>query len=117
MEHDDIDIVRILGTIFVIGLAIGVIVLGWVYLLGPLFNQADYQQFNTSSQHLQAVAQRFSDDCQQLATTTEPVAKKAIEQDIYQNAATIDLNQVQMPDTTRSCVNSAVYDATHQKGH
>lgn len=117
MEETTFDYGRLLVGVFVAGICIGAIVLGWMYLLGPLFNQASYQQFNNSPQHLQAVAQRFSDDCLQLAQTTDPVAKKAIQQDIYQNAASIDVNQVQMPDATRSCVQDALTAVGHQKGH
>src|SRR5579863_7143162 len=69
-------------AIFAIGLIIGAIILAWTLLLGPAFNQADYSNFNSSPQHLQAVAQKFSDDCLQLSETSDPVAKKAIEQDI-----------------------------------
>ena|SRR5258707_13940344 len=111
---EDISIIpRAIVAVFVGGLIIGGIVLAWIFILGPAFNQANYQQFNNSPQHLNAVAGKFSDDCQQLAEAKTSVAKKAIEQDIYLNASTVDLNEVQMPDVTRSCVNQAIYDATH----
>lgn len=112
-DIDDIDFMAWVPRILIGGLVIGSIILSWVYILGPLFNQADYNIFNTSPQHVGAVAQKFSDDCRQLAETSDPVARKAIEQDIYQVASTIDLAQVQMPDTTRSCVNKAIQDVTH----
>lgn len=93
---------------FFVGCAILLLILGWFTFFGPLFNRADYNTFNNSPQHLQAVAQKFADDCQQLATTTDPVAQKAIEQDIYQVASTVDVNAVQMPDGVRACVNRSI---------
>ena len=110
----DIDLGKWLLRLFFIGLAVGTIVLGWVFILGPLFNQADYNNFSSSPQHVQAVAQKFSDDCLQLASTKDPTSRKAIENDIYNVASTVDLKTVQMPDTTRTCVNQAIYDVTHQ---
>jgi len=111
--EDDIDLSKWAVRIFIGGLVIGVIIVSWIYLLGPLFNQTDYNNFNSSPQHLQAVAQKFSDDCQQLATTTDPTSRKAIENDIYQVASTVDLSKVDMPDVTRTCVNKAIQDVTH----
>lgn len=94
--------------LFLSGCALCLCILGWVFIFGPLFNQADYNNFNSSQQHVNAIAQRFADDCQQLAETNDTTAKKAIEQDIYQMASTVDLKSMQMPDGVRSCVNTAV---------
>lgn len=110
---DDFEALKWLARFFIAGILIGAIVLGWIFVLGPWFSQADYQQFNNSPQHINAVAQKFSDDCQQLAETSNPTARKAIENDIYQVASTVTLGMVQMPDATRMCVNQAIYDATH----
>lgn len=112
MEEID-DVARVWIALFIGGLLIGALILGWVYILGPAFNQASYNNFNNSPQHLNAVAQKFSDDCLQLASTTDNTSRKAIEQDIYQVASTVDVNQVQMPDTTRACVTRAIQDVTH----
>ena len=101
--------------VFIIGLVIGACVLGWVRILGPAFNTADYNNFNSSPQHLQAVSQKFSDDCLQLSETTDPVTKKAIEQDIYSMSSTVDLNTIVMPSGVRSCVNSAIAAVTSGK--
>ncbi len=101
--------------IFVTGCVILAIVLAWFKIFGPLFNQAGYQNFNNSSQHLQAVAQKAADDCEQLAGTKDTVSRKAIEEDIYQVVSTVDLNRVQMPDGVRSCVNQAITDVTKGK--
>jgi hypothetical protein len=102
---------------FVIGLIalflISGAVLSWMFYFGPLFNGVDYNNFNTSPTHMNAVAQKFSDDCLQLASTKDPIAKKAIEQDIYTQAQTVDLSKIVMPDTTRSCVTQAIQDVTH----
>lgn len=113
-DFDMSDIAKWIAYIFIGGLIIGAIVLAWINVLGPAFNQADYNLYNNSSQHLQAVAQKFSDDCLQLSEATDPTAKKAIKQDIYSVASTVDLTRVQMPDTTRACVTQAIYDVTHQ---
>lgn len=97
------------------GLLIGMIALIWVSVLGPGFNQAEYNTFNNSPQHLGAVAQQFSRDCLQLAQATDPVTKKALKQDIYQAASTVDLSKVDMPTTTHTCVNHAMSDVTSGK--
>ncbi len=97
----------------VVGLLIGFLLLIWVFVLGPLFNQVEYNNYNNSPQHLQAVAQKFSDDCLQISEAKDPVTVKAIEEDIYQVASTVDLKLVQMPDTVRSCVNQALKDVAH----
>lgn len=114
---DDIagGIARLWVYLFVGGLLVGLLFIGWAYLLGPLSNRVDYNNFNSSPQHIQAVAQKFADDCEQLAQTSDPVVRKAIEQDIYQVASTVDLSQVQMPDGTRACVNHAITDVTKGK--
>ena len=102
--------------IFLSGCALMLCIFWWVYVFGPLFNRADYNNFNSSQQHLQAVAGRFSDDCQQIAESrSDVVTVRAIEQDIYQNAKGVDLNAVDMPDGVRSCVNKAMSDVTSGK--
>lgn len=106
------DTAKAVIAVFLAGLLIGAIVLGWVFVLGPLFNQASYNNFNNSPEHLNAVATKFTDDCTQLAETSDPIARKAIEQDIAQVAATVDVDKVQMPDAVRSCVNKAISDTT-----
>lgn len=106
------DLSKLLAGIFIAGLIIGGIILSWYAILGPAFNRADYNNFNTSPQHVQAVSQRFADDCQQLAETSDSVAKKAIEQDIYQLASTVDLSTIQMSDGVRTCVNRAISDVS-----
>lgn len=98
--------------IFIAGLVIGVILLGWFKILGPAFNQADYNNFNDSPQHINAIAQRFGNDCLQLAETADTTSRKAIEQDIYQASETVDVNSMDMPSGTRSCVNQAIKDVT-----
>jgi hypothetical protein len=111
MESEDILwVTKLLAAILIGGLIIGAIFLVWINVLGPAFNQASYNNYNSSPQHVQAVAQKFSDDCLQLAQATDVTTKRAIEQDIYNVAATVDLRIVQMPDNTRTCVNSAIYD-------
>lgn len=109
---EDIHLGKLALGIFIAGLVIGAILLGWFTILGPAFNRADYNNFNTSPQHVQAIAQKFADDCQQLAETSDPVAKKAIEQDIYSIASTVDLQSIQMPDGVRACVNRAMNDVS-----
>ena len=98
--------------VFLSGCALLLCVLAWIFIFGPLFNHVDYNNYNTSPQHVNAIAQRFADDCQQIAETSDPVAKKAIEQDIYQMSSTVDITTMQMPSGVRSCVNRAINDAT-----
>ncbi|HYT33860.1 MAG TPA: hypothetical protein VEL69_02395 [Ktedonobacteraceae bacterium] len=98
----------------VAGFLIGFLILLWMFVLGPLFNQVEYNNYNNSPQHIQAVAQKFSDDCLQISEAKDPVTVKAIEQDIYSVAATVDLNLVHMPDATRACVDKALKDVTHK---
>lgn len=104
------DVVRAWVTVVVAGLLIGAIILAWVLLLGPAFNRADNNLYNTSPQHLQAVGQKFADDCVTLAQTTDQSTRMAIEQDIATLAASVDLNQVDMTPGVRACVNSALKD-------
>lgn len=103
------------GRVFVVLLIVGVLILALTGVLGTLANQIQNQLFNTSQQHTGAVAQKFSDDCLQLAQVGDPVSRKAIENDIYQVASTVNLNEVHMPDTTRQCVNHAIQDVVSNK--
>jgi hypothetical protein len=104
------DVMRWAMIILVIGLIVGAIFLVWVEILGPAFNQANYQNFNSSPQHLQAVAGQFSRDCLQLDETQDVTSRKAIEQDIYQASSTVALDRIQISSTTRTCVNTAIAD-------
>ena len=101
--------------VFAIGCAALLCILGWIFIFGPLFNQADYNNYNNSPQHVNAIAQRFADDCQQIAQTSDPASKRAIEQDIYQMSSTVDIKSMQMPDGVRACVNHAISDVTSGK--
>lgn len=112
--EEEFTVLKAFAWVFVIGCLIGLCVLGWAFWLGPLFNQVDYNNFNTSPTHMNAVAQKMSDDCLQLATTSDPVAKRAIEQDINLQASTVDLSKLSMPDSTRSCVTTAINDVNHK---
>ena len=100
-------------AIFIGGLLIGAMILGWIFMVGPALNQASYNNYNTSPQHLQAAAQEFSDDCLLLSQTKELLVRKAIEQDIDSVASTVDLSKVEMPHPTRTCVQKAIFDVTH----
>lgn len=112
MENDEtfVYVKLIVGAVIAIVLVSG-LVLAWVTYFGPLFNQADYNNFNSSQQHLNAVAQKLGDDCLQLAE--QPQNKQAIEQAIYQDVQGVNLAQLNIPDSTRSCVNQAITDVTH----
>ena len=115
MWNDLNELAQVGIILLVAGLLIGSIVLTWINVLGPAFNQAEYNNFNNSPQHLGAIAQQFSRDCLQIAQANDPTTKKALEQDIYQASSTVDLSKVEMPDTTRACVNSAIGDVTTNK--
>lgn len=109
------DWTKFLVGLFAVGCGILLCILGWVYVFGPLFNQADYNTYNNSQQHVNAIAQRFANDCMQLAETSDPVAKKTIEQDIYSQASTVDVEAMQMPYPVRACVNRAINDVSSGK--
>lgn len=116
MEGENIrtsNVVKWILYVFLGGLLIGFIILGWVKILGPMFNQADYNNDNTSPQHLNAIARQLATDCQQLAEATDITTKKAIENDIYQAVSGIDLNTLQLPSYTRTCVTHAINDVGH----
>lgn len=114
-DFDEVNWGKVIAWVFVGGCAVLLCILGWVYIFGPLFNQADYNTYNNSPQHVNAIAQRFADDCQQLSETNDPTSRKAIEQDIYQMSSTVDITSMQMPDGVRSCVNRAISDVTSGK--
>lgn len=103
------------AKVFAVGCALLICILGWIYIFGPLFNQADYNNYNNSPQHVNAIAQRFANDCMQIAETNDPAAKKAIEQDIYSQASTVDVKSMQMPDAVRACVDQAIQDVSSGK--
>lgn len=107
---DDFNWAKAALGVFIAGLVLGAIVLAWVTILGPQFNRADYNNWNSSPQHIQAVSQKFTDDCTVLAQTKDAQSRKAIENDIVSTASTVDLKEVQMPDWTRACVNRAIQD-------
>lgn len=113
--EDEFNLLKFFGWVFVVGCLAGLCVLGWAYWLGPLANQVDYNNFNSSPTHMNAVSQKFSDDCLQLASTTDTTAKKAIEQDINYEAATVDLSKLDMPSSVRSCVANAMNDVNQSK--
>lgn len=115
-EGNTFTVLKLFVYIFVIGILIGVILLGWELILGPAFNKADYNNFNTSPQHLNAIAQKFADDCQQIAMATTPLEVKAIENDIYSLASTVDLSTIRMPASVRTCVNKAIDDVNNSGG-
>lgn len=115
-DNTGFNIVKLWVYIFIGGLLIAGLFLGWELLLGPAFNRADYNNFNTSPQHANAVAQKFADDCQQIAMATTPLEVKAIENDIYSLASTVDLNTIQMPTSVRTCVNKAINDVNSSGG-
>lgn len=101
-------IVWVFGTVLIVG----VLILILTGILGSWANQVNNYLFNTSQQHTGAVAQKFSDDCLQLAQASDNITRKAIENDIYTVASTVDLNNIQMPRMTRQCVDSAIQDIT-----
>lgn len=112
MREETFDLGKLWIILFISGLAIGIMILGWVYILGPLFNQVDNTNFQTSPEHVQAVAGRLTDDCVQIAQTTDKTAIKAIEGDIvYQShQAPMNLVQQNLSTQTLTCVNQAIHD-------
>ena len=100
--------------LLLVGLGVGSIVLAWIFILGPAFNNAEYQQYQTSPTHINAVVSHIQNDCnQQLPGTTGPV-KLAIERDIVNQAGSIDLAQPHTGLTSDdlTCIATAKQDIT-----
>lgn len=94
-----------IGTVVLF--AAGAIWLGWAAVFSPKFADQQRHQFQRSQSHQDAVVQDLTDRCAELATTTEPVARKAIVVVIAQRSATEDLTQLQMSADVRACVANA----------
>jgi hypothetical protein len=100
-----------IGTLIIIGVLV-LVGLGFTMVFGPMFNQVDYNNYNSSPQHVQAIVQMASNDCEQLASAKDTQDRLAIERHIYSITNTIDIDKAQMPDDVRSCINSARSDVT-----
>lgn len=108
MDFEDLgDVLRAYSVWIVVAFLFLLGILAMTGVFGPLFNQIDNANFNSSPQHLQAVENYVSRDCVQIAQTKDPVEKKALENDIYNNTNTVNLNQLALPDDVRSCVMTA----------
>lgn len=109
------DVAKVIVIVFIAGLVIGGIVLAWMNILGPAFNQLDYNLFNNSAQHIQAVANQIQTDCTQLPTyKTGSAAYKAVEQDIDHNLGQVSSVKVlNLSPATQACVNQAEQDVQH----
>lgn len=93
-------------------LSVGSTIMGlwWMNTFGPWQNRVQYNIFNSSPQHVQAIAAQFSRDCEQESLTTDPVAKKAIEEDIYQASVTVNMKDMVLAPGVLACVNKAIHD-------
>ena len=95
---------------FVAAVIVGLLCVAWFGIIGPAWNKVDNTNFNTSPTHLQAVAGKFSDDCRQISETKDRQSQLAIENDIWQMAQGVNLQDVQMSDYTKTCVDKALQD-------
>lgn len=88
-------------------------VLAWDKVFSPRFADNDRERFKHGSSHQDAVVQDFADRCRELATTLDPVSKRAIEAVIAQRAAVEDLSKLEMESSVRECVNTAINNYYH----
>lgn len=109
MDNEDM---HMLNWLFWIGLGIGAIVLLWIFLLGPLYNQVFYQQYQTDPTHVNAVVMKIQDDCNMQLPGTTGSTRLAIERDIVDQAGSINLNQpnTDLTSDDRTCIDNAKQD-------
>lgn len=81
----------------------------WDKVFSPRFADNQREQFKHGSTHQDAVVQDFSARCAELAQTTDPVARRAIENVIATRAAAEDLNKLEMNADVRQCVDTAIH--------
>jgi len=74
---------------------------------GPLFNQVDYNNFNSSPMHQNAVSSEVNNECLQLAEATDSVTKNALEHKIYNDTSTVDVNNLSAPQDVKDCIANA----------
>lgn len=86
--------------------------LAWTQYFGPRFADQEYDQFQHSKQHKGAVADDLAARCVELAQTTDPTARKAIQGVIYARTSGIDLNTLALAADVRACVDNARKDYT-----
>jgi hypothetical protein len=90
--------------------AIGGAALAWNSYYGPRFADQQYQQFQHSQTHRGAVADDMAARCVELAQTSDPTTRKAIEGVIYTRTSGIDLNTLNLATDVRTCVDNARED-------
>jgi hypothetical protein len=100
--------IKVVTVGLVLAFIIGGGALAWDKVFSPRFIDNQREQFKHSQTHQDAVVQDFSARCAELAQTTDPVARKAIENVIASRASTEDLNKLEMNADVRKCVDTAI---------
>lgn len=106
--RDLADTMKILVIGIIVMFVVGAAALAWVTVFNPMFQEQRRQQFQESQTHQDAVVQEFADNCNELATATDPTVRRAITAVIAQRAAVEKVDELQMNDVVRTCVNNAI---------
>lgn len=88
--------------------ALGAISWGAYRIFGPANRETERKIFEQSQFHKDAVVKEFTDNCAELARTTDPESRKAIVVVIAQRAGNEDLNSLRMAPQVRQCVDNAL---------
>lgn len=88
--------------------AVGGLSWGAYRVFGPANRETERKIFEESQWHKDAVVNEFTNNCGELARTTDPESRKAIVVIIAQRAGNEDLNSLRMAPQVRQCVDSAL---------
>lgn len=105
------------GILFAVGLFILLsIILAASGFFGPLFNQVDYNNFNSSPMHQNAVSSEVNNECLQLAETksSDTVTVNALQHKIYNDTSTVDVEHLSAPQDVKDCITAARTYVTNQ---
>lgn len=92
--------------VWLLGAIVGLVVLGWCAALGPLANYVAYRNYQTSPEHVQAIAQQLTEECTQLAETpaSDATGRLAYERQVVYLVGTVDYGTMDLSPPTRACV-------------
>lgn len=109
------EIGQFIAFIFLIGLLIGGCVIGWMDWLGPAINQAQYNNFQTSPQHVGAVVRAIQNDCDVQLPGETGATKIATERDIVDqaNSINLDLPNTGLTSSDFTCIAQAKADVAN----
>ncbi len=84
-------------------------VLFWLFT-APYWEQVPYDDFNRGDIHWNRVAGELTADCKQLDRTQDPGVIRTLDRDIVVLTTRVDLVDVGMPETTRTCVINVIHE-------